>query len=100
MFTAQLSPDSGKVQLRRTEQNVQQQKISDSERRQALVSFLARLLQTIRVDNNEAPVLAAKITLDYLLDYGGVVIDEASGRFAIDFDRIDMRAALFFCRFV
>ncbi len=58
-------------------------------RKQHYVSYLGSIFRTIRFGTGEAHGLAALVSLNYLLENGGIVYQPETQRFAIDFDKID-----------
>ena len=58
-------------------------------RRQHLVSYLGSIFRTIRFGTGEAHGKAAIVSLNFLMERGGIRFDPASGRYAMDFEKID-----------
>lgn len=58
-------------------------------RRQHLVSYLGGIFRTIRFGTGEAHGKAAIVSLNFLMERGAIRFDRASGRYAIEFGKID-----------
>jgi len=63
--------------------------IDGSLRDEHYVSFLGSIFRTIRFGTGEAHGKAAIVSLNYIMERDGITYDEASKRYAVDFDRID-----------
>lgn len=58
---------------------------ADSERREEhLASYVASLLQSVRLGTEEAHGLAARVSLNWYLDHGGLSFDDESERYRVD----------------
>ncbi|RMG61046.1 MAG: peptidase [Calditrichaeota bacterium] len=68
--------------------------IDPAMRRQHLVSYLGSIFRTIRFGTGEAHGKAALVSFNFLRDHGGIVFDEATGRYSIDFSKIDQAITL------
>lgn len=55
---------------------------------EACVSFAAATIRSMRFGIDEAHGKAGLVELNFLLERGGLVYDEGSGRFRVDFDRM------------
>lgn len=58
-------------------------------RKQHFVSYLGSIFRTIRFNTTEAHGKAAIVSLNFLMEHGGIVYDEGSKRYGINFERID-----------
>jgi hypothetical protein len=58
-------------------------------RRQHYVSYLGSIFRTIRFGTGEAHGKAAIVTLNFLLEQGGIIYDAASKRYAVNFDKFE-----------
>ncbi|HEY7841838.1 MAG TPA: hypothetical protein VIC61_09740 [Gammaproteobacteria bacterium] len=63
--------------------------IDEKLRREHFVSYLGSIFRAVRFGTGEAHGKAAIVSLNYLLEQGGIRYDGASRRYAVDFDRID-----------
>jgi hypothetical protein len=63
--------------------------ISEEMRNQHFVSFLGSIFRTIRFGTGEAHGKAAIVSLNFLMEHGGIVYDQAAKRYAINFEKID-----------
>jgi len=63
--------------------------ISPELRQQHLVSYLGSIFRTIRFGTGEAHGKAAIVSLNFLMEKGGITYDPATGRYAINFAKID-----------
>ena len=64
--------------------------VEDPERaREFYVSFLGSLFRSIRFGLDEAHGKAAAISLNYLLENGGILYDESTKKWSIDFENFD-----------
>jgi hypothetical protein len=62
--------------------------ISPEMARQHYVSHLGSIFRTIRFGTGEAHGKAAIVTLNFLMDHGGITYDAATGRYAVDFGKV------------
>ena len=60
---------------------------ADGIERKQPATFLAGMFRSVRFGINEAHGQANAIQFNYLLDHGAIVHDEATGTFAVEFDR-------------
>lgn len=63
--------------------------ISRDLRREHMVSYLGSIFRTIRFGTGEAHGKAAIVSLNFLMEHGGVTYDEQTRKFSINFDKID-----------
>jgi len=63
--------------------------INENMRNQHYVSYLGSIFRTIRFGTGEAHGKAAIVSLNFLMEHGGITYDAASKRYAIDFDKFD-----------
>lgn len=63
--------------------------ISPDMARQHFVSYLGSIFRTIRFGTGEAHGRAAIVSLNFLMEHGGITHDAATGRYAVDFGKID-----------
>ncbi len=67
----------------------EQKIISPEMKRQHLVSYLGSIFRTIRFGTGEAHGKAAIVSLNYLMEKGGIEYNSKTGRYRINFDKID-----------
>lgn len=63
--------------------------IDQNMRHQHYVSYLGSIFRTIRFGTGEAHGKAAIVSLNFLLEQGGIIYDAATKRYAMNFDKID-----------
>ncbi|RMD93436.1 MAG: hypothetical protein D6814_15655 [Calditrichaeota bacterium] len=63
--------------------------INANMREQHFVSYLGSIFRTIRFGTSEAHGKAAIVSLNYLMENGGITYNPVTKKFAIDFDKID-----------
>ncbi|MBI2970161.1 MAG: hypothetical protein HYY36_05420 [Gammaproteobacteria bacterium] len=63
-------------------------------RREHFVSYLGSIFRTIRFGTGEAHGKAAIVSLNFLMEHGGISYDSASRRYAVNFEKIDNAVAL------
>ncbi len=63
--------------------------ISPEMKQQHLVSYLGSIFRTIRFGTGEAHGKAAIVSLNFLMEKGGIEYDPANGRYRINFKKID-----------